>query len=82
MNEDESVRHMKESGEIYTALVDACLDKEIGDAIHAIAYALAEIVTDNDIPKKEFVAEFIERFDSAYTFLINNPHPRSEDKNG
>lgn len=80
MDKEEIERRMQESSEVYLAVSDACINKEVGEVLHAISYVLAEIVADNDIPKKEFIAHFIESFDRAHAFLQLNPPPKKETK--
>jgi hypothetical protein len=66
---EEMFGSMKSNAEFYQDLLKLFDDKTIGSIMHVITYALAEVATENDIPRRQFIAHFVERFDKSFDFL-------------
>jgi enoyl-[acyl-carrier-protein] reductase (NADH) len=59
----------EDMSDLYDRLQDEFDGEQVDEIMHAVAYSFAEMVDDLEIPKREFIARFVEVFDSAYAYI-------------
>ena len=67
----------EDMSDLYDRLQDEFDGEQVDEIMHAVAYSFAEMVDDLEIPKREFLAHFVELFDSAQEYIL-----RKEEDNG
>ena len=77
MSKEEKDFDLDDATDLYDRIQDDIDNEQVDEIMHAFAYSLAEIVVELNIPKREFLAHFVELFDSAQEYIL-----RKEEDNG
>ena len=77
MSKKEKEFDVNDATDLYDRIQNEIDNEQVDEIMHAFSYSLAQIVADLEIPKKAFLAHFVELFDSACKY-INKPNSSGE----